>query len=154
MAAPDLPAKRRSLHALEASNFFLADVQTGLGPFVAAYLASNGWRPDSVGHALTIAGIATVALQTPAGAIVDRVRNRRWLLVVATVVLGIGALLLSTAKSHAAVYAAQGIIGACAPFLGPTLAAITLGMVGAALFDRQFGRNQGFNSAGTCSPQL
>jgi len=39
------PEKKASLRALEASNFFLADVQTGLGPFLAAYLASAGWNP-------------------------------------------------------------------------------------------------------------
>jgi MFS family permease len=46
------------------------------------------------------------------------------------------------------VYAAQLLIGGAAPFLGPTVAAITLGIVGAKLFDRQFGKNQAFNSAG------
>jgi hypothetical protein len=61
--------KERSLHALEATNFFLADVQTGLGPFLAAYLAGAGWEPGRVGMALTIGGILTVCLQTPAGAL-------------------------------------------------------------------------------------
>jgi hypothetical protein len=37
------PCKKRSIHALETTNFFLADVQTGLGPFLAAYLAGAGW---------------------------------------------------------------------------------------------------------------
>jgi hypothetical protein len=31
--------KQRSVRALEWLNFFLADVQTSLGPFLAAYLA-------------------------------------------------------------------------------------------------------------------
>ena len=35
-------AKHGSIRALEWTNFFLADVQAGLGPFVAAYLASIG----------------------------------------------------------------------------------------------------------------
>src|SRR6202034_2119474 len=39
-------------------------------------------------------------------------------------------------------------IGGSAPFLGPTVAAITLGIVGAKAFDAQFGKNQAFNSAG------
>jgi hypothetical protein len=45
--------KRRSLRALQAANFFLADVQTGVGPFLAAYLAGAGWDPGRVGVALT-----------------------------------------------------------------------------------------------------
>jgi hypothetical protein len=43
------PGKKRSLHALEATIFFLADVQTGLGPFLAAYLAGAAWEPGHVG---------------------------------------------------------------------------------------------------------
>src|SRR6202012_2999450 len=40
------------------------------------------------------------------------------------------------------------LIGLAGPFLGPTIAAITMGIVGVKLFDCQFGRNQGFNAAG------
>ena len=39
---------RRSALSLLALNFFLADVQTGLGPFLAAYLAASGWNPRGV----------------------------------------------------------------------------------------------------------
>jgi predicted MFS family arabinose efflux permease len=46
------------------------------------------------------------------------------------------------------VYWAQLLIGGAAAFLGPTVAAITLGIVGAQAFDIQFGKNQAFNSAG------
>ncbi len=140
--------KARSTHAMEATNFFLADVQTGLGPFVAAYLAASGWRAGAVGHALTVAGIVTVLLQTPAGWIVDRIVRKRLLLIAATLVLGTGALLLTVSTAPSIVYASQILIGGTGPFLGPTLAAITMGIVGVAAFDRQFGRNQGFNSAG------
>ena len=38
-------AKGQSLRALTWLNFFVADVQTGLGPLIAAYLAANGWSP-------------------------------------------------------------------------------------------------------------
>ena len=133
---------------MEATNFFLADVQTGLGPFVAAYLASTGWKAGAVGHALTLAGIVTVILQTPAGWIVDTVRRKRLLLIAATLILGLGALLLTVSNAPSFVYTSQILIGGTGPFLGPTLAAITMGIVGVAAFDRQFGRNQGFNSAG------
>jgi len=46
--------KKHSLRALQATNFVLADVQTGLGPFLAAYLAGAGWNPGRVGFALTV----------------------------------------------------------------------------------------------------
>ncbi|AFL87973.1 arabinose efflux permease family protein [Terriglobus roseus DSM 18391] len=140
--------KKQSIYALEATNFFLADVQTGLGPFLAAYLAGTGWAPGRIGMALTVSGIITVVLQTPAGAIVDRLRSKRLILLLASAVLAIGAILLSNTTEPWAVYTSQVLIGGAGPFLAPTLAAITMGMVGVTLFDRQFGKNQSFNSAG------
>ena len=142
------PARRGSIRALEWTNFFLADVQAGLGPFVAAYLAGLGWQAGAVGRALTFGGIITVLLQTPAGWVVDRVAWKRLILVGGSAVLAVGALLLAFSGSAPAVYTAQGLIGLAGPFLGPTIAAITMGLVGARLFDCQFGRNQGFNAAG------
>jgi MFS family permease len=140
--------KQRSVRAIEWLNFFLADVQTGLGPFLAAYLASSGWNPGRVGYALTFGGLVTVAVQTPAGAVVDAARRKRLLISVSLGALVCGALLLMGYSSNLSVYSAQFLIGGSAPFLGPSVAAITLGVVGAKAFDKQFGRNQAFNSAG------
>ena len=146
--------KKRSLHALEATNFFLADVQTGLGPFLAAYLAGAGWEPGRVGMALTLGGIITVALQTPAGAIVDQLRSKKLVLVLASAVLAVGAIVLSITAAPWAVYTSQVLIGGAGPFLAPTLAAITMGIVGVTFFDRQFGKNQSFNSGGNVACAL
>src|SRR4249920_594756 len=44
---------RRSQRGLDWMNFFLADVQTGFGAFVAFYLADLGWPKDQVGLALS-----------------------------------------------------------------------------------------------------
>lgn len=138
----------RNCRLIEWLNFFLADVQTGLGPFLAAYLASGGWSPERVGYALTFGGLVTVAAQTPAGAVIDAVRRKRLLLALNLGLLVSGAILLMGNMSTKSVYSAQFLIGGSAAFLGPTVAAITLGIVGASAFDKQFGRNQAFNSAG------
>jgi MFS family permease len=138
----------QNLRPLEWLNFFLADVMTGLGPFLAAYLAASGWNPASVGFVLTVGGLVGVALQTPAGAIIDAVQNKRALIFAALGILVFGALLLAGRASTFNVYAAQLLIGSAGPFLGPSVVAITLGIVGARKFDAQFGRNQAFNSAG------
>jgi MFS family permease len=87
-------------------------------------------------------------MQTPAGAIVDAVRRKRLLIIVSLCVLVCGAILLMAHPSPLFVYSALFLIGGAAPFLGPTVAAITLGIVGVKLFDRQFGKNQAFNSTG------
>ena len=144
----DRLGKERSLRAVQWLNFFLADVQTGLGPFLAAYLASSGWNPGRVGYALTFGGLVSVAMQTPAGAVIDAVHRKRAVLAASLGVLVAGAFLLMGHLSPIRVYAAQFLIGGSGPFLGPTVAAITLGIVGAAAFDKQFGKNQAFNSAG------
>ena len=152
---PDsLQASRTSLRALEASNFFLADVQTGLGPFLAAYLVASHWSASNALYALTFGGLVTVVLQTPAGGFVDQARRKRFIVVLGALVLGVGALLLAWKTSKLAVYSAQVLIGGAGPFLAPALAAITMGLVGSKGFDRQFGRNQSFNSAGNVAAAL
>ena len=101
----ETPGKRRSVLALEWLNFFLADVQTGLGPFLAAYLASSGWNPGSVGYVLTFGGLVGVAMQTPAGAVIDAVHRKRTLLAVNLGLLVAGALLgAGTATWWASLY--------------------------------------------------
>ena len=47
-----LPSSQ-SLRGLDWLNFLLADVQTGVGPFLAIYLAAYGWNEQGVGLALT-----------------------------------------------------------------------------------------------------
>jgi hypothetical protein len=40
---------RQTLQGLDWLNFFLADVQSGVGPFLAIYLAGYGWDEQRVG---------------------------------------------------------------------------------------------------------
>ena len=129
-------------------------MQTGLGPFLAACLAASGWGPARVGYALTLGGLVTVVMQTPAGAAVDAVHRKRLLVALNLGVLVLASFLLMGHLTAPAVYAAQVLIGGAAPFLGPAVAAITLGLIGAKAFDRQFGRNQAFNAAGNVCTAL
>ncbi len=137
-----------SVRALGWLNFFLADIQTGVGPFVAAYLAANRWDPRAVGFALTGGGLVTVAVAPFAGGIVDASTRKRRVIAVATLALSVGAVLIAMGSRRPLIAVAMTLIGAAAAFLGPSLAAITLGIVGKNGFDRVFGRNQGFNAAG------
>src|SRR5580658_1506725 len=83
----------QTLRGLDWLNFFLADVQTGVGPFLAIYLAGYKWNEENVGLALTVGGIAGIFMQTPAGALVDSLRSKRALIAVGIVALASGALL-------------------------------------------------------------
>src|ERR1700753_3414980 len=105
IASPNPGSKQSSVRALEWTNFFLADVQAGLGPFVAAYLAGLGWHAGAVCRALTFGGIVTVIWHTPAGWVVDKARAKRLILVAGTLVLALGAILLAIDGHVANVYA-------------------------------------------------
>jgi MFS family permease len=140
---------RRSLLALDGLNFFLADAQTGVGPFVAIHLASaRHWDDQRVGMALSVAAIAGVLAQLPAGALVDWTRCKRALIGVGVAALVVSALLFAFSAGFKAVVVAQVLLGGCGSLFVPSLNAITLGLVGPRLLDRRVGRNQAFNSAG------
>jgi len=75
---PGEPAPSRiSLAGLDGLNFFVANVQTGFGPFIAVYLTAQAWTQVDIGLALTVGGLAGLAGQIPGGAIVDIVRSKR-----------------------------------------------------------------------------
>jgi MFS family permease len=137
-----------SLRGLDWLNFFLADVQTGVGPFLAIYLAGYGWNEQRVGIALTVGGIAGILTQTPAGALVDRLRSKRALIAAGVVALAAGALLIALTPTFWSVMSAQALIGGTSSIFAPAICAISLGIVGHRLFDARQGRNQSFNSAG------
>jgi predicted MFS family arabinose efflux permease len=138
----------RALRGLDALNFFLADVQTGVGPFLAIYLAGYGWNEERVGLALTCGGVAGILAQTPAGALVDASRSKRALVGAAVTAVALGALVLAWRPSLWPVMGAQVLIGASSSVFIPAICAMSLGIVGRAAFDARQGRNQTLNSAG------
>ncbi len=97
----------RTLRGLDGLNFFLADVQTGVGPFLAIYLAKYGWNEELVGTALSVGGIAGIIAQTPAGALVDGARSKRALVAGGVIALAVGALVIAAAPKLWPVPAAQ-----------------------------------------------
>ena len=139
---------RRTLLGLDWLNFLLADVQTGVGPFLAIYLAGYKWDEERVGLALTVGGIAGILTQTPVGALVDFLRSKRALVGVAVAALAAGALLIALCPSFWPVMGAQVLIGGTSSVFLPAICAMSLGIVGRAAFDTRQGRNQTFNSAG------
>jgi MFS family permease len=141
-------APSRSLRALDWLNFFLADVQTGVGPFLAIYLAGYAWDEERVGLALSVGGIAGILAQTPAGALVDQVHRKRTVIAVGVGALALGALLIALLPTFWSVMSAQVLIGATSSIFIPAICAISLGVVGHRMFDARQGRNQSFNSAG------
>ena len=147
MDPPKSPS-RLTLRGLDWLNFLLADVRTGVGPFLAIYLAGYKWDEERVGLALTVGGIAGILTQTPAGALVDFLRSKRALVAVGVAALAAGALLIALFPSFWPLMSAQVLIGGTSSIFIPAICAMSLGIVGHAAFDTRQGRNQTFNSAG------
>src|SRR6185369_10974290 len=89
--APALVSQR----GLDWFAFFLADIQTGWGPFVAAYLTSSNWTQLDIGLVLTIGTLATMAMQIPVGALVDYIPAKRLMAATAVAAISGSALLLA-----------------------------------------------------------
>src|SRR5215469_8584280 len=147
----DARPSKRSQHALDWVSFFVADIQTGFGPFVAVYLASGGWRPGEIGLVLTFGGIAAVLSQAPGGALLDAMTAKRSLMAIALAMIAAGALLFALWPRFWPVTVAELLDGSAAGFLRIALAAVGLGLVGHGALGRRLGRNQTFSSLGNAA---
>jgi MFS family permease len=129
-------------------NFFIADVQTGFGTFVAFYLAESGWSQGQIGVALSAASIASMISQIPGGAIADAITWKRGLAAVGILITGASALLLGLAPNFILVFFAQILQGLTAGIITPAIGAISLGLVGRSAIALRAGRNYRYAAAG------
>jgi MFS family permease len=140
---------RRSLRALDLLAFFLADVKGGVGPFLAVYLqASRHWDSASIGMALAVTAAAGVIAETPAGALVDRLPQKRELVAMAALLIAVACLATVWFWNEPALMAAQALVGLVGAIFQPALAAISLGLVGYKWLDQRIGRNESISHAG------
>jgi MFS family permease len=139
---------RQSQRGLDWMNFFLADVQTGFGAFVAFYLADLGWPKDQVGLALTAGTLAGVLSQAPGGALVDAIRWKRGLVAIAIGMICASALVFALVPSFLLVFLAEILHGLAGGIVTPALAAISLGLVGRRAMSSRTGRNYRFDAFG------
>jgi len=137
-----------TLRGLDWFAFFVADIQTGWGPFVAAYLTSAGWLQFNIGTVLTIGTMTGFLLQIPVGAAVDAVRAKRFLAATAVLCISGSALLLAAWPSFGPVVIAKLLHAVASCLMGPAMAAISLGLVGHSLLSVRLGRNARFLSLG------
>jgi MFS family permease len=139
-------------YPLDALNFFLADVRDGLGPYLAIYLLTEQkWDQASIGVVMSVAALAGIVAQTPAGALIDRSTAKRGLMIAAAIVVTLACLALPFIAGFKWVAATQAIAGAAGAIFAPAVAAITLGIVGPKAFARRIGRNEAFNHAGNAA---
>ncbi|KYH00844.1 MFS transporter [Bradyrhizobium sp. DOA1] len=148
--AAGLPApSRQSLRGLDWFIFFLADVQTGFGPFIAVYLTTQKWTQVEIGLVLSIGGIIALIGQMPGGAIIDAAKSERLVAALAIVTIGACALAYAAMPIFAVVVAAATLHAMASCVLGPAIAAISLGLVGPLAIGERLGRNARFASLGS-----
>jgi MFS family permease len=138
----------RGQRALDLLNFFVADVQTGFGPFIAVYLTTNKWTQVQIGFVLTLGTVVSLISQIPAGALVDALHNKR--VAVGGALIGVitAALLLAIQPTLLPVAVAQTLHAFSSSMLTPAIAAISLHLVGHRALGERLGRNARFASIG------
>jgi MFS family permease len=134
---------------LDWLNFFLADVRGGLGPYVGVFLLTQAhWDQATLGAVLTVSGLTGIALHAPIGALIDVTRFKRALLVGGVAALTASALAIAWAPTLPVVLAADVVMAVLGAVFAPTVAAITLGLVGRAGLAERLGRNAACDRAG------
>lgn len=141
-------AARANARGLDWFTFFLADIQTGFGPFVAVYLTAHAWTQLDIGLVLTTGGLVALACQVPGGALVDAMRSARLVAMLAVAAICLSALALAIWPTFLVVMAARVLHAGASCVLGPVIAAISLGLVGHAALGARLGRNARFASIG------
>jgi predicted MFS family arabinose efflux permease len=145
---PPLHPSPRSLRGLDWFVFFVADVQTGFGPFVSVYLTGQRWTQFDIGLVQSAAGIVSLIGQMPGGAIVDAARSERLVAGFAIATIGGVALAYAAWPIFPVVATAAAFHAVASCVLGPAIAAISLGLVGPHAISERLGRNARFASLG------
>jgi len=146
---------RQSRVALDAANFFQAEVTGVLVPFLGAYLRQHHWRYDQIGVPIALAGLGTLVMQTPAGVLIDKFGKPRAIFAVSTLILGACYLLLpGVVESRVIVDSLLFISGLAAAFFAPVMGALALALAGVKNLHRLMGRNQAWNHAGNIASAL
>ena len=145
---PPIAPSRRSLRGLDWFVFFVADAQTGFGPFVSVYLTAQKWTQVDIGLVLSAAAFASLIGQMPGGALVDAAKSERFVAGCAIVVICLSALTYAALPVFTIVFAGSVLHALASCVLGPAMAAISLGLVGPAAIGERLGRNARFASVG------
>jgi len=144
-----------SILGLSGLIFFISDVQAGVGPFLALYLQYDlKWDAGAIGVALATINIAAAVSQIPSGLLVDATKFKRLLIAIAIFLISMGCLVILFLPTQLWIILAQASMGVSSTLIGPTIAAITLGLVGRKLFPKRTAINESWNHAGNLCTAL
>lgn len=141
-------ATKSSAYGLDAFTFFIANLQTGFGPFLAVYFTQQKWTQSDIGLALTVGGLVSLLGQVPGGAFVDAARSKHFAAAFSTFWVGASAVMIAAMPTYLVVMLAMAIHSAASCVLTPAIAAISIGLVGHARAGERLGRNASFSAVG------
>ena len=147
--ASGLTGSARSARGLDLLNFFVANIQTGFGPFIAVYLSAQAWTEFEIGMALSVGTFTAMVSQLPAGALVDATPRKKLAALVAILCMPVSALLLVAVEPRQLpVMLSEVLHGIASCVLAPAIAAISLALVGRMALGERLGRNARFAAIG------
>jgi MFS family permease len=141
-------SKLGGIWPLQALNFFMADMQAGVGPFLGVFLLAHGWQSGLIGSVMTIGGVAGMLMTAPAGALIDATSRKRTYVIIPGICTVLASAVILLSQNFWLVSLSQVATAIAGAAIGPAVSGITLGIVRQAGFNRQVGRNQAFNHAG------
>ncbi|UAJ12045.1 MFS transporter [Polymorphobacter megasporae] len=144
----DASEVKRAKTALQALNFFMADMQAGIGPFLGVFLQQRGWATGPIGTVMTVGGIAGMIMTVPAGAFIDHTEKKRLVVIVTGICTVMASFLILLSQSGWVVTVSQVATAIAGAAIGPAVTGMTLGVVRQKGFNAQNGRNQAWNHAG------
>lgn len=139
---------KRAPWPLLALNFFMADIQAGIGPFLGVFLLAHGWDSGYIGTVMTVGGVAGMLMTAPAGVFIDQTHYKRAAVIVAGLCTAIASAVVLESQTFWVIALSQVGSAVAGAAIVPAVNAITLGIVRQRGFNRQNGRNQAFNHAG------
>jgi MFS family permease len=142
------PATGAVGYGLDGLNLFVANIQTGFGPFIAVFLTTQGWTQTAIGVALSLGTVTAMASQIPAGALVDAITAKSRVALASIAAFAASALLFALSPTPLSVYLAEILHGFSSCTLGPVIAAFSLAIAGPGLLGQRLGRNARFASIG------
>src|ERR1700744_3268448 len=123
---PQQNNKSSRLWPLLAVNFFMADMQSGIGPFLGVFLLEHGWAAGTIGTAMTIGNIAGMLITTPVGGFIDTSNHKRvWVIVPGVAVVAASSTILIW-QSFWAVAASQVATAIAGAAIVPAVTGVTL----------------------------
>src|ERR1700761_4002170 len=142
-------------YALEAVNFFAADVRNLFGPFVNVFLVTGQhWSQTDVGLLTTASGLLGIALQTPIGAAIDVTRAKRGVIVLTMAAMTVSAIIIFVAPTFWPMALALSVLAVAGDAFAPAVSALTLGLVTGDKLARRLGRNSAFDHGGNIAIAL